>query len=258
MWPFRRGVGHRRPWQTLRDSEAELGWLRERSEGPETGTGFDATGWPASVWVLNTMYEHAELDGSRTYDELEKEALRLGNLRPAPLGLDERTIATGGDTGFKAHPGPDWTRLRWRELANRLELDFADSDVPPCFRWFPYRSWPANIVPPTEGSLDAQNAPVLLEHLDRFAPKHVCFAHYSFVAAALSSENRVLRGRVDDLLTLVDSDHHRPGTPSNIWPGDRSWPVFTDSDLWGTKVSGSDELIAEIRADERLETVEWP
>lgn len=46
-------------------------------------------------------------------------------------------------------------------------------------------------------------------------------------------------------------------TPSNSWPADRSWLVYTDRDLQGTKVSGSCELIAALEADERLETIRW-
>jgi hypothetical protein len=44
------------------------------------------------------------------------------------------------------------------------------------------------------------------------------------------------------------------GSPSNIWPEDRSWFVYTDSDLHGTRVSGPAELIASLAADNALET----
>ena len=47
------------------------------------------------------------------------------------------------------------------------------------------------------------------------------------------------------------------GTPSNFWPSDRSWFVYTDWDLWGTKVSGPAVLINAIRSDPNLETLDW-
>ena len=48
------------------------------------------------------------------------------------------------------------------------------------------------------------------------------------------------------------------GSPSNIWPDDRSWFVYTDWDLSGTRVSGSEELVASIVADQRLESISYP
>jgi hypothetical protein len=44
-------------------------------------------------------------------------------------------------------------------------------------------------------------------------------------------------------------------TPNNIWPADRSWFIYTDSDLLATRISGSTELIAALRADDDLDTV---
>jgi hypothetical protein len=48
------------------------------------------------------------------------------------------------------------------------------------------------------------------------------------------------------------------GSPSNIWPDDRSWFVFTSWDLSGTRVSGSAELVASVVADAELETINYP
>jgi hypothetical protein len=38
-------------------------------------------------------------------------------------------------------------------------------------------------------------------------------------------------------------------------PSDKSWFIYSDWDLWGTKVSGSHELARRVLADNRLETV---
>ncbi|AJT40915.1 hypothetical protein UM93_04205 [Psychromicrobium lacuslunae] len=46
-------------------------------------------------------------------------------------------------------------------------------------------------------------------------------------------------------------------TPEFWWPEDRSWLVWTDRDLNGTKVFGSAAMIAKIRASEVLETIDW-
>jgi hypothetical protein len=48
------------------------------------------------------------------------------------------------------------------------------------------------------------------------------------------------------------------GSPSNIWPDDRSWFVYSNYDLSGTRVSGSAELVASVVADSELETITAP
>jgi hypothetical protein len=50
----------------------------------------------------------------------------------------------------------------------------------------------------------------------------------------------------------------RHGSPTNIWPGDNAWFVYTDADLWGTRVSGTDDLIQAITGDDELEAIVRP
>lgn len=75
------------------------------------------------------------------------------------------------------------------------------------------------------------------------------------MAAAGEFDEPVLyRGGLGELSGLYD-DEELPGSPSNIWPDNKSWFVYTDWDLWGTKISGSPELINRLTADLKLETV---
>ena len=48
--------------------------------------------------------------------------------------------------------------------------------------------------------------------------------------------------------------------PSRLgrWPDNRSWFVYTDWDLSGTRVSGTAELIDSVVADLELETIDYP
>lgn len=43
-----------------------------------------------------------------------------------------------------------------------------------------------------------------------------------------------------------------------MWPADRSWLMYSDWDLSGTKLYGPPELLAMIEEDEFLETVWLP
>jgi hypothetical protein len=252
--------GRLRPrWRLETDPELGWGWLAAASEQPP-GTGFDAVGWPASIWVLNAIYEHAEYEGfeGMTHDEVLKDEIRRGEVARDPLELDERTTVIGSGLGYAEHPGEGWKRVQWGELAERLRIDFAEAEVPPCFRWFPYRSWPAELLPPSAGSLDEELLGPLLELLEAETVDGECLAYYSVVAAGLREIDGVFVGRLRDLPQLMDKPAGQRATPSNFWPRDRSWLVYTDGDLWATKVSGSERLIESIRADERLETMEWP
>jgi hypothetical protein len=53
-------------------------------------------------------------------------------------------------------------------------------------------------------------------------------------------------------------DPEQRGVANNLWASDRSWFICTDYDLYGTKVSGSEHLIASIKTDPTLETLDLP
>ena len=155
----------------------------------------------------------------------------------------------------------DWTRLRWHDLAAQLGIGFADNEVPPCFRWFPYRSWPVRLDPPDEGSLDEQSLEALVDQLavhTRDGRSTRCIAYYSPLANGADFDAPWMR-EVDlgDLRTLVEPSEGRVGSPSNWWALDKAWMVYTDWDLWATKVSGPTTLIASLESDARLECIRW-
>jgi hypothetical protein len=83
-------------------------------------------------------------------------------------------------------------------------------------------------------------------------------AYYALLATSdWNGGDMLFRGPIGDLAGHYD-DPAVLGSPNNIWPEDRSWFVYTDNDLWGTKVSGSPTLIATLSQDRDLETVELP
>ncbi len=250
-----------RAWRAITESAATE-WLGDRTD-ERLPTGLDAHGWERSTWILHAMYE-IEVDGPvPTFDELRRSRVEAGLEEPAIVGdvnLDDVTIATGGPLGLVDRPeGSGWHRLMWGELALRLGSSLVGQKYPPCFRWFPYSSWPASIQPPPEGSLDGESLVHLGEVLEGYSGSEGCVALYSFLAAGMAEDvDRCFEGPVTALRDLVEPGTGRVGTPSNIWPVDQSWFVYTDWDLWGTKVSGPAALIDALEAHERLETLSWP
>lgn len=246
-------------WRSM-DFGEETAWLG----GVESGgavTGFDPEGWEASIWIAHAMYELPGMDVGYTHDDAHKARLAAGIEEPTITGsvnLDEVSTVTGGQLGLMGRPSEGWVRIRWSELAARMGTSIGDQEFPPCFKWFPYRSWPAAIQPPPEGSLDLLSLQALISHLSAAAAPGQCVAAFGFLAAGMSEEAiRCFRGPVSRVEELIDRTEGRIGTPSNIWPMDRSWFVYTDWDLWGTKVSGSQSLIDDLISDPDLETIAW-
>ena len=207
------------------------------------------------------MYELPGPDVGYTHEDVHQARLAADLEEPHIIGdldLSEASTVTGGHLGLSGPPPQDWRRLLWHDLSERLGLKLGESEFPPCFRWFPYRSWPASIDPPPEGSLDAASLTALLSILTEFTSTAECIAAYGLVAAGASDEiQRCFRGPLPSLPGLVNREEWRIGTPSNFWPDDRSWFVYTDWDLWGTKVSGSSELIEAVAEHAGLETLAW-
>lgn len=238
-----------------------LAWLDERTDGGFTG--YDAAGWEGKVWIVHAMYETNEMPGGITHDDIHRIELAAGAREPAMLGdvnldevLSEATVI-GSSLGASGWPGTGWRRLLWSELAARLGVDPYDLDVPPCLRSFPYSSWPANIAPPAEGSLDREQFVRLLDHLAEVSAdgyQTMCTAYCSPLASSDFDNHTVFRCDVRELTELYDNES-LSGSPNNIWPDDKSWFTFTDEDLWATKVSGSPDLVERLLKDVDLEAV---
>lgn len=246
----------------LAASAADIAWLAARTDR-DLHSGFDADGWPHSVWILHAMYELPASGVVPSFDELRQRRLEQGLETPLTVGsvnLDQGAVATGVPLGYTGRPGPQWRRLRWDQLAGRLGVSLRDNQYPPCHRWFPYRSWPANLQPPCEGSLDEESLARLLEVLAACSPEGRqtrCLVYYSPLACGDWDTVTMFEGPLLDIPTVIDSAQGRHGSPSNIWPQDRSWLVYTDWDLWATRLSGSSVLVDAAIADAELETLRW-
>lgn len=244
-----------------------LAWVRESTtEATRSGvTGFEVNGWEARTWILHAMYEYQGESPEISANEVRQLDIEFGLVEPLVINgvnLDQNSVVTGIELGRTESPGPGWDRLLWSDLAARVAAPLADSGVPPCFRWFPFRSWPIGISPPGEGSVDRDTfvrlVDRLINHSDR-SGQLGCYCYYSPMATVDRDfdNSYVLRGQMSELRALYDREDVY-GSPSNIWPEDRSWFIYTDWDLFGTQVSGSAELITSILADPELETVAYP
>jgi hypothetical protein len=246
------------------DASEALSWVRAASKDGDEWVGFNAAGWSASAWILHAMYECDELPESLTHDDEHRIELAAGVIKPVQIGnvnLDDFTRVTGAPLGQSSSPGRGWRRLAWAELTARLGVDPFAAWPLPCHRSFPYRSWPSNIRPPAEGTLDREQLERLCAHLTESSDADSeCYAFVARLPSGRVDDRQdgllVYRGTLPEVLALYDDG--QVGGPSNLWAADRSWFTYTHWDLWGTKVSGGDELVGTLFVDGELEVVELP
>lgn len=211
------------------------------------------------------MYHNSNLDGLGSHDDHHRRMVSAGEASPLIIGelnLDEAGTVTGSPLGFVGRPGARWRRLLWPDYLGWGDgPHLPDLAVPPCYRWFSHRSWPLSIKPPPEASLDEASleelVAVLAEHSSH-GRDTTCLVFYGSLAAGDFDTPHVWQGPLAAVGDLIeDRGGSYPSSPTNFWPRDRSWFVWTDSDLSGTKVSGTDALIEAIEASSQLETIDW-
>lgn len=245
---------------TNEEHEHWLAWLAEGVEGGGF-CGFDRDGWEASRWILNSIFEDPSASDGVTHDDRHRGRAQTGLEHPIEKILDDAgAIVVGSALGMGLPRSPNTRRLLWSELAQRLGIDFAGQTVPPCLRWFPYRSWPVGIRPPDEGSLDRESLKTLVSWLadqSHDGAGTTCVGYFTPMIRANFDRPLMYQFRLDELESLATKMAVK-ATPSNWWPLDRSWFVYTDWDLWGTKFSGDASLVASLERSTDLETIIWP
>lgn len=260
--------GYRSTMITLDKSQVAdaIGWLMEQMVSDDYFTGFEVTGWEDEAWILHSVYQSSMPYGEMTHDEIDRIEQSAGTIEPAMVGdvnVSGIGIATGVPLGYVPVPGDECTRVRWYELLGVPIDEVGREEVyPPSSYWFPYRSWPARIMPPPEGSMDELTYQRLLHDLADHSADGTdteCIAYYNLFGnkEVGNTDDRFLGCSLEEIGGLVTGDEPFHFTPASFWPEDRSWFVWTDWDLSGTKVSGSAELIAGLRADEQLEVISW-
>ncbi|QSB05154.1 hypothetical protein [Natronoglycomyces albus] len=232
-------------WKVADKSEAT--WLIDLCG--EEDTGFAVPPYPEGLWILHALYEAASEDIISEYQAASK----------AKKDLDE-------EPKWICDPGEGWRRLRWHELSERTGEPVVAQQMQPACRLPSFMAFPSliprsklanHILWPDDGYMDRESFHRLAAVLRRFSGKETpVFAHYCALFSEDSDFPYVVEARLKDLET-VETHTFSPG-PANLWPADRSWVVYTDWDLWGTRVTGPPELLKMIVADDFLETVWLP
>ncbi|MEU6109475.1 hypothetical protein ABZ853_13880 [Streptomyces albidoflavus] len=253
-------------WPIAPPSEAD--WLYELCG--DGSTGFMPPALPDAAWVLHAMYEHESGPVEATYDDLDKGRVDVDRIDPRILAyMESEASYLRGE-----HPGPDWRRLRWSELAERTGDPLVPEGDYPSHHCFPSagadNSWPVSLWAPDYGCLDRPSWNRLIDILITHGPDGQdtrTTAHYSLMNLVtgsaktdLSSDGAsslVLTGHLADAKPLYDAPFAECN-PANLFAADRSWITCTDIDLWATKVVGPPALIKALLDDDEIEAIRIP
>ena len=267
-----------RRYKWLVSDTSEVGFSELWRPAPETeldrlgvslddgaATGFDLRTFPRSTWLIHAMYE-TEMDSPASHDQREKQRIADGVELPTivnNVNLSALTT-TGVALGWSKSPGAAFKRLRWREYAERNSVPILRDGELPGHRGFGEAhtgdSWPENVAPPAEGSIDEESwcelVRVLLAHSSSGADT-TCTTFYTPWTLTPESSSFLLQGRLGDAAALIDNPTSM-GSPQNFWPDELDWFVYTDFDLQASRISGSIALIEALLSDAKLDCEDLP
>ncbi|MEV6675189.1 hypothetical protein [Streptomyces sp. NPDC051162] len=193
----------------------------------------------------------------------------LGGMRPlldaddAILGYEPEGFSDRCWILHALHEGTD--RVRWNDVLARSGRGLDQWTGNLSFLVFEGKISPPAFEVPLLGEPDRDSLTRLVEILARHSLGGMDTDCYWGQAAIedLGSPTVARRGRLREAVELYDACQDPTSGvstqfPAQWWPEDRSWYVLTNWDLNATEVFGSEELIAAVLADRRLEAVRHP
>ncbi|MBL0888921.1 hypothetical protein [Myceligenerans indicum] len=206
-------------FRPVADPQAALSWIPADVLEEGELCGLDVPGWEDETWILHDAIERT--------DALDPHRRRR-------------------------------TRHRWRDLTDRDLAAVAAAGVSPPDAMHLLKGHSRPEVTIEEGVFEGESQTALLDLLKEFSGAQTgCFAFFGTVTAYDVDRLAVLEGPLAAITTLRRAELFCEVSPSNWWPADRSWFVWTDYDLTATRVSGPRSLIQQVRAHPALETVGW-
>ncbi len=145
-------------------------------------------------------------------------------------------------------------RVRWRELAELLDVTFAPEI---CLEWYRKKlqdrvCWSRFLSGPVDGTLHEEECSELALTLGPFTEGKECFFRFS-EWALINSQPRLFKGALNEVCGFLED--RRLGF-EYWWPRDQSWCVCSDYDLHFTIVGGPKALTAGLLASNELECIE--
>lgn len=240
-------------WEGL--AGPELAWLGEGFlEDPVDGP--VPNGFTHSTWILHAQFH------------------RPSDVPPEPEPDDVDEVP---GFGFGAHAPEGWQRITWAEVASRkgvsLQGPAGDSglEIPPAYCWSALLNdsdadyvvmhpgiHPDDSLWPTEGSLGKADLETLIPILAAHTGATRMRGRFSPITSPFDVEAmRVFSFDLTTMLSSMLATGQQEFTPELWWAEDKAWVLWTDYDLMGTRVFGSDDLIEALGGSPDIETLDW-
>ncbi|MCP1413673.1 hypothetical protein [Paenarthrobacter sp. A20] len=268
---------------TAEDAALPPGWRLATSARSKMPPGWSTKGFTDDLfWPGDDVLASAET--AVLPPGCEDSVWILHNQYVCPAGVDPGSLAWEEIPDiYTVAPPVEFIRFRWSEVARikgvPLRGAFWDGlEVPPCFRWEAFLGWDeaALVLPgasfvyqPKDATIGQIELEELLPVLQAATTSYRLEAVFSAVGRAEDDiagqvigadgymHRRVFYFNTGDLLPALLRRDPPYETPEFWWPEDRSWLVWTDWDLLGSKVFGSKELIEALRRHPELEALDW-
>jgi len=148
------------------------------------------------------------------------------------------------------------TRVRWRELAELLDVPLAPEISG---AWFSKKlgeaCWPRFLRPGKQWPA-GEECGALVSALKIVGTKDECFLRFSDIPFIGKAKPPLFKGALEEVCSFLREPPHRVGGFEYWWPTDRNWCVCADYDLDRTIVGGSRKLISALLTDSVLECIE--
>jgi hypothetical protein len=146
-------------------------------------------------------------------------------------------------------------RVRWRELADFLDVPFAAGIT---WNWFRaverQLDWPRYLSGPGEGYLEEEEYTELVRLLTCESIDRVCYYRLAEIPYIATNQPLLFNGNIDEVREIpVQGEWH---APEYWWSVEHLWAVCSDYDLNFTIVAGPRNLIQQVLASSVLEAVE--
>jgi hypothetical protein len=239
----------------VEQNQAAFEWIQNRRDEMMGRNSFDRTGnfvsqlvppaFESYAKVLHRIQSHYEFIDN-PLSESEKEVLKISTCEPLRSFVEARRC------------DPTGTRVRWKQLAELLDVPFAPAINHEWFRrkledpW----CWARLLWGPNDGRLSDEECLALASVLESVTGNSECFFRFSdipFYAPVNSGKPQLFRGTLDQVCAL---QKEKQLSFEYWWPTDQSWCVCSNYDLQFTIVAGDRTLISTLLQDSVLECIE--
>jgi hypothetical protein len=233
--------------------ESAFDWIRQGrdalavSRSPEWAGNFVSHLMPTMFEAYAKVFHHIEASYENIDKALSQAEITILKIPPCE---ELRSFVESQRASAKGR------RIRWKELAELLNVPFAPSIS---HEWYLKKlergCWAQFLRGPDEGLLRPEECSQLVSVLKPFTNNAECFFRFNQIPFINTGKPLLFHGALDELGGFLTAGAYQ-FSPEYWWPPRQSWCVCSDYDLMFTFVGGSRKLISALLTSDVLECME--